>query len=167
VREVQELAESVSYRTLRNKSRLCDQTPEYSPITAPSSRAQNDLVCDKRGSELARNGNREGPGKLAEPPDKEPLPKRLPFRSLDGEIDRDAEERVSKPIVRADSAAMIRRKLTWHVLMSVLSTYGRRVIHFINAYPSQGSLESGKLTNDGGGDYRIGWGEAGRYGQAG
>ena len=38
--------------------------------------------------------------KLAEAPDEEPFPNRLFLRSLDSEIDRDAEERVSKPIVR-------------------------------------------------------------------
>ena len=39
-------------------------------------------------------------GTLTETPDEEPLHKRLPSRSLDREIDRDAEERISKPIVR-------------------------------------------------------------------
>jgi hypothetical protein len=37
---------------------------------------------------------------LAETPDEEPLHKRLPSRSLDREIDGDAEERISKSIVR-------------------------------------------------------------------
>jgi hypothetical protein len=37
---------------------------------------------------------------LAETPDEEPLHKRLPSRSLDREVDGDAEERIGKPTVR-------------------------------------------------------------------
>lgn len=38
-------------------------------------------------------------GKRTETSDEEPLFKRLPLRSLDGKIDRQAEERISKPVV--------------------------------------------------------------------
>ena len=38
-------------------------------------------------------------GKRTETSDEEPLFKCLPLRSLDGKIDRQAEERISKPVV--------------------------------------------------------------------
>lgn len=43
---------------------------------------------------------RQKTGTLAEPSNEEPLRKSLPPRSLDREIDGDAEERIGKPVVR-------------------------------------------------------------------
>ena len=60
-------------------------------------RAQNNLIC---GPEVVSSDQEiKRAGTLTEPPDEEPLSKGLPFRSLDGEIDRNTEERISKPIV--------------------------------------------------------------------
>ena len=44
--------------------------------------------------------DRQEVGTLAEPSNEEPLRKSLPSRSLDREIDGNAEERIGKPVVR-------------------------------------------------------------------
>lgn len=80
----------------------------------------------------------EEAGEPTETSDEEPLPNRLSSRSLDGEINRDAEKRVSQSIVRRGLGSDDSSQINWHMLMSVLSTCGQRVIHFINAYPTLG-----------------------------
>ena len=109
-------------------------------------------------------GHRKEAGKLTKPPNEEPLPKRLPLRSLDGKIDSDTEERIGKPVIRRGFSGNDSSQIDRHVLMCILSTCGRRRLHFTMPIYSWERLE---LTSYSGGDYRISWGEAGGYGQTG
>ena len=71
----------------------------YSPATAPNVVPRTTWSANERVSRL-ETGHEIEAGKLTETPDKDPLLKSFPFGGLDGEIDSQAEERVSKAIVR-------------------------------------------------------------------
>ena len=97
MREIQDLAEPISYRTLRTRKHLVCSSTRVLTHHSTEQCAQDNLVCEQWMVSSERGV--EQTEKLTEPSDEEPLAESFPFRSLDREIDRNAEERISKPVI--------------------------------------------------------------------